>query len=57
MAIAPYAHGQITFGDTLATVEGNGGGEATHWVTSPTRFLQFTTNQLSLPQGSTQVMY
>ena len=27
MAIAPYAHGQITFGDTLATVEGNGGGE------------------------------
>ena len=30
MAIAPYAHGQttaITFGDQLATVEGNGGGE------------------------------
>ena len=27
MAIAPYAHAQITFGNTLATVEGNGGGE------------------------------
>ena len=27
MAIAPYAHAQITFGSDLATVEGNGGGE------------------------------
>ena len=27
MAIAPYAHAQITFGDTFATAEGNGGGE------------------------------